>query len=248
VSRLNLSTIEQLADGLVKAAQRARVAVVGGEIAVLTDSIRNEYLWDADVVAVLERQKTLQSETIKPGDKILGLREHGFRSNGFTLLRKILQQQFGVRWTDKPYDNRRSWGEVALTPSLIYTPVIVDAVGAYGQMSRARLKGAAHITGGGIPGNLPRCLPHGLGAYIDVEPLEPMLKLQELGNVKDREAYRVWNMGVGMLIVTNDEEIFEIAQGHAVEAIEAGEVINEPKIVIQNRGLFQKERELVYEI
>ncbi len=248
VSRLDLHTIEQLADGLIQAAQRARVAVVGGEIAVLSDALRIEHLWDADVVAILERKKTLKKETIQPGDKIIGLCEHGFRSNGFTLIRKILREQFGPNWAHQPYDHKRTWGEVVLTPSVIYTPVLVDAVGPYGQNGQAKIKGAAHITGGGIPGNLPRCLPEGLGACIDVEPLEPMLKLQELGHVEDREAYRVWNMGVGMLIVTNDEKIFEIAQEHAVEAIEAGEVIDEPKIVIRNRGFFQKERELVYEI
>ncbi|OGF52873.1 MAG: phosphoribosylformylglycinamidine cyclo-ligase [Candidatus Fraserbacteria bacterium RBG_16_55_9] len=248
VSTLNLSTIEQLAAGLVQAAARARVAVVGGEIAVLSDSVRNEYLWDADVVAVLERKKALDKQAIQPGDKIVGLREHGFRSNGFTLIRKILQQRFGDDWIDKPYDNKRGWGEVVLTSSLIYTPVIVDAVGAYGQMSRAKLKGAAHVTGGGIPGNLPRCLPEGLGAHINVEPLEPMLKLQEVGHVEDWEAYRVWNMGVGMLIVTNDEKIFEIAREHDMEAVIAGEVIDEPRIFIQNRGFYQKERELHYEI
>ena len=248
VSMLNLSTIEQLADGLVQAAQRARVAVVGGEIAVLSDAIRTEYLWDADVVAVLERKKTLKKETIKPGDKIIGLRECGFRSNGFSLIRRILRQQFGAGWVHQAYDRKYSWGEVVLTPSVIYTPVIVDAVGAYGQKSRVRVKGAAHITGGGIPGNLPRCLPEGLGAHIDVEPLAAMLKLQELGNVEDREVYRVWNMGVGMLVITNDEKIFKLSREYDVEALAVGEVIEEPKIVIRNRGFFQKERELIYEI
>lgn len=248
VSTLHLETIEQLAEGLVQAAEKARVAVVGGEIAVLSDSVRTEYLWDADVVAVLERKKTLKKETIKPGDRIVGLRERGFRSNGFTLIRKILREQFGARWVDERHDARRSWGEIVLTPSVIYTPVLVDAVGPYGQDGQAEIKGAAHVTGGGIPGNLPRCLPQGLGAYVDVEPLEPMLKLQELGHVEDREAYRVWNMGVGMLIVTNEEKIFEIVRKYDMEALAVGEVIEEPKIVIQNRGFFQKERELIYEI
>lgn len=248
VSTLNLSTVEQLATGLVQAAARARVAVVGGEIAVLSDSIRNEYLWDADVVAVLERKKALKKETIKPGDKIIGLREHGFRSNGFTLIRTILREQFGPDWVHQPYDRKRDWGEVVLTPSIIYTPVIVDAVGAYGEKGKVKIKGAAHVTGGGIPGNLLRCLPEGLGANIDVEPLEPMLKLQELGHVDDREAYRVWNMGVGMLIVSNDEKILEIARDHHVEAVAVGEVIDKSKVIFQNRGFYQKEHELVYEI
>ncbi len=249
VSTLSLRTIEQLADGLVRAAERARVAVVGGEIAVLGERLRGEYIWDADALAVLERPKAFQKEAIQPGDRIVGLKERGFRSNGFSLIRKILKKCFGPRWIEEPYDAKRSWGEVALMPSVIYTPLLVDAVGAYGQKGRAKLKGAAHITGGGIPGNLPRCLPEGLGAYIDApSPFEPLLKLQELGNVDDREAYRVWNMGLGMLMVTNDERIFEIAYEHGVEALAVGEVIDEAKIIIKNQGHFKKEHELIYEI
>lgn len=247
VSRLDLGVIEQLAAGLVKAAERARVAVVGGEVAVL-DRLQGLYIWDADVVAILERKKELKRGAIKPGDHIIGLGEQGFRSNGFTLIRKILRGRFGPRWIEKPYDAKRIWGEVALTPSIIYTPVLVEAIGAYGQQARAKIKGAAHITGGGIGGNLPRCLPEGLGAYVDIEPLEPMLKLQELGGVDDREAYRVWNMGVGMLIVTNDNAIFQVAKEHNVEAFKAGEVIDEPKIIIENKGFFKKEKQLVYEV
>lgn len=246
-SKLDLGVIEQLASGLVKAAERARVAVVGGNVAVL-DRVQGLYLWDADVIAVLERKKELKKEAIRPGDKIIGLREQGFRSNGFTLIRKILRERYGPHWVDKPYDAQRSWGEVALTPSIIYTPILVEAVGAYGENGRAAIKGAAHITGGGIPGNLPRCLPKGLGAHVSVKPLEPMIHLQELGQVDDREAYQVWNMGVGMMIITNDEKIFELAREYQVEALEVGEVIPEPKVIIENRGFFQKERELVYEI
>ncbi len=248
VRSLNIDVIEQLARGLVKAARRARIAVVGGELAVLGDRVRGEYLWDADCLAVLERSKAFRRGEIQPGDRIVGLKERGFRSNGFSLLRKILGEHLGLGWAGVPYDPRRSWGEVALTPSVIYTPLVVDAVGAYGEPPRAEVKGAAHITGGGIPGNLPRCLPPGLGAYVDVEPLEPMLRLQELGDVPDEEAYRVWNMGVGMLLVTNDDAIFEIVREHGVEALEAGEVIPEPKIVLKNRGAFRKEKELIYAV
>ena len=248
VRSLDVDVIEQLARGLVEAAKQARVAVVGGELAVLGERVQGEYIWDADCLAVLERSKALRREAIKPGDRIVGLRERGFRSNGFSLIRKVLEKRFGPDWVHAPYDPTKTWGEVALTPSLIYTPVLVDAVGPYGETPRAEITGIAHITGGGIPGNLPRCLPPGLGAYLNVEPPEPMLRLQELGSVPDEEAYRVWNMGVGMLLVTNDDTIFEIARAHGVEAVDAGEVIPEPKIVLENRGAFRKEKELVYAI
>lgn len=248
VRSLKVNVVEQLARGLVEAARQARVAVVGGELAVLGERLRGEYLWDADCLAVLERSKAFRREEIRPGDRLVGLKERGFRSNGFSLIRKILEERFGPGWVEAPYDSKRSWGEVALTPSVIYTPLIVDAVGAYGEPPRAAIQGIAHITGGGMPGNLPRCLPPGLGARLTVEPLEPMLRLQELGNVPDEEAYRVWNMGVGMLVIADDDTIFEIAREHGVDAQEVGEVIAEPRIVIRNRGAFRKERELIYAI
>ncbi len=246
-----VEAVEQLARGLVEAAEQARVAVVGGELAVLGERVRGLYIWDADALAVLERSKAFRKDAIRPGDRLVALKERGFRSNGFSLIRKVLRERFGPDWAQKPYDSRTTWGEVALTPSIIYTPLLVEAVGPYGEPPKVAIKGVAHVTGGGIPGNLPRCLPPGLGARVDVEPLEPMLRLQELGAVPDEEAYRVWNMGVGMLLVTNDDAIFELARAHGVEAVEAGEVIPEPKIVIENRGAFRSRSEkeaLVYAI
>ncbi len=248
VSRLSLKTIEQLAEGLVAAAKRARIAVIGGEVAVLGDRINGEYIWDADVNAILEKKKILDKSSVKPGDRIIALREEGFRSNGFSLIRRILSKELGTQWPLAPYDKRRTWGKVALTPSVIYSPLIVDAVGGYGEAARAKIKGIAHITGSGIPGNLPRALPPSLGAFVDVEPLEPMLQLQEMGRVADREAYQTWNMGAGMLLICNDDAIFELADQHHVEAVVAGEIINKQKIIIRNHGFFQRGVELSYEI
>jgi len=246
VKRLRLELIEELAAGLVRAAAAARVAVVGGEIAELGDQLNTEYIWDADCLALLERGKGPRREAIRPGDRIVALRSSGFRSNGFSLIRHVLEKEFGPRWVERPYDSRRSWGEVVLTPSLIYTPLLVDLFGGVGEEPRAAVKGAAHITGGGIPGNLPRVLPQGLGAYVDIEPHEPMLRLQELGEVEDREAYRVWNMGAGFLLITNDDRVLELAEGHGIAAQVVGEVIGEPLIRIRNRGRFGEPEELVY--
>ena len=247
VRRLRLELVEQLASGLVGAAQAARVAVVGGEIAELGDQLNTEYIWDADCLAVLEQGKGPKRDAIKPGDRIVALRSAGFRSNGFSLIRRILKGKFGERWVDRPYDSKLSWGEVALTPSLIYTPLLVDLFGGYHEEPRAEVKGAAHITGGGVPGNLPRVLPQGLGAYIDLEPHEPMLRLQEFGCCDDREAYRVWNMGAGVLLITNDDQVFALAEEYGIEAREVGEVTREPVIRIKNRGYFGEPKELVYE-
>lgn len=248
VRDLDVDRIHELAEGLVRAAQRARVAVVGGEIAVLGKRIGGEYTWDADVIAVLERGKRLDPGNVRPGDPVIGLREEGFRSNGFSLIREVLERRHGPDWVHCEYDARRTWGEAALTPSVIYTPLIVDAVGPYGEGGKASIKAAAHITGGGIPGNLPRCLPKGLGARLDVLPPEPVLRLQELGGVPDEEAYRVWNMGVGMVVVTDDERLTQLAGDYGVKAEVIGEVTDEPRVRIENRGWFQEEGELRFEL
>jgi phosphoribosylformylglycinamidine cyclo-ligase len=248
VNTLKRDIIEPLAEGLVVAAKRARVAVVGGEIAVLGDRIRGEYIWDADVNGVLEVSKKLPKESIQPGDKIVALQERGFRSNGFSLIRHILNIAFGSNWVHESYNSNLSWGDVVLEPSIIYTPVIVDAIGGYREESRVEIKAVAHITGGGIPGNLPRALPVGMGAQLDISTPDVMRELQNLGQVSDSDAYQTWNMGAGMLVVCNGKELSEIAESHGVSAEVVGEIIGQPVLKIRNRGFFESTTELVYEI
>lgn len=245
----DLRITEQLANGMLEAARVARVAVVGGEIAELGDQLTCSYTWDADVIGLVEMHKRLTlKRDIQVGDRIVGFQHIGFRCNGYTLLRKVLAETFGKEWHKQPYDRQHTWGEIALIPSQIYTPVIVDAVGAYKEPAKVKIKGVAHITSGGIPGNLPRILPPKLGASVSVKPYEPMLALQEMGNVPDREAYMVWNMGVGMLVITNDDAIFELAKLYGVKAFIAGEVIKEPRIEIENHAFFKDEATLVFPI
>jgi len=243
VNALDPEIIRGLAKGMVKAAKDAGVAVVSGEIAELGTRVggcgRYNYNWGGTVLSIV--RKELSGRGVKPGNRIVALEEKGFRSNGISLVRKIMEQAYGPNWhTQKK--GARTLGDLALTPSRIY--------------SRAALKmfddakGIAHITGGGIPGKLGRLLAaKKLGAEI-ADPFPPcplMLHCQELGGVKDAEAYQAWNMGQGMLIITGrPEKIISIARDHGIEAKVAGKITAGPGLTITSRGYYSPGKPLSF--
>jgi phosphoribosylformylglycinamidine cyclo-ligase len=180
---------------------------------------------------------------IKPGDTLVGLREEGFRSNGLSLVRSILQKNWGENWHTQLL-NKKSLGELVLQPSRIYTRAVVEMVGGVNYPPRAKVHGVAHITGGGIPGKLGRILkPQKLGARIDnpFPPGEIVAYCQKIGEISDVEAYQTWNMGQGMIIVTPEpEKVIEVARNYRIKAKIIGEVTSTPGITIKSEGVFQK--------
>ncbi len=228
VNKVDDKKIGPLMEGLEKAALQHKIVVPGGEIAELGEMV-NGYVWNATAVGILEKSKIITGENIKPGDKIIGLKSDGLRSNGFSLVRFILKEKFGEDWSHEKYDDKKTWGEAVLTPSRIYCSAIMDMHGRYKEEPKVGLKGVVHVTGGGIPGNLKRILKKsGLGANINnlPKPHEVMAKLMELGNVETQEAYKTWNMGVGMILISNDtDRIQEICKSHNIESQILGEVI-----------------------
>ncbi len=232
-NKLDEKTVSQMMEGLEKACLEHKIVVPGGEIAELGNMV-NGYSWNATAVGIVEKHKLINGEKIKPGDRLIGLRSPGFRSNGFSLIRHILTEKFGENWPAEKYDDIRTWGEVTLIPSMIFCSAILAMHGRYRQPAQVELKGVVHITGGGIPGNLPRILKKtGYGAKIDKlpEPDDAMKKLIEFGSVSREEAFKTWNMGVGMILVSNDvDKVIEIAATHGIEAMEIGEITKEPGI------------------
>lgn len=243
VDFLDASVVDQLMQGLYEAAKVARVTIIGGEIAELGPRINGfgegmHFNWAATGVAILpEGKDVIDGQKVETGDKIIALKSRGFRSNGFSLLRKIMQQKFGDDWHNTRYDNEKSWGEVLLTPSLIYTPLVVDLIKA-----DFDIHGIAHITGGGIGDNLQRVLKvRGLGAELNdiFEPLDFMLKVQQLGQVPEEQAYRLWNMGNGMLMIVRAaqaEDLVQFAQQRNYQAKIAGTVQSNPQILLHSKG------------
>lgn len=196
------------------------------------------YNWGAAVIWFAHKDRLLSGKNIRPGDTIVSLREHGFRSNGISLVRKILTDTYGINWHES--EKGRQLGQLTLLPSRIYTRAIVEMTGGYEGEPMTKVHGIAHITGGGIPGKLERALkPASLGADI-TDPFPPpmaMAALQELGGVSDEEAYRSWNMGNGMLIITPDPEgAIAVAGKHSIEARVAGTVTKVPGIRIASKG------------
>ncbi|HOL22425.1 MAG TPA: AIR synthase-related protein [bacterium] len=243
VNKLSLKVIKELSEGMVKAAKEAGVTVVSGEIAELGNRIsgygRYNYNWAGTVLSVL--RKEMRPERIKKGQVVIALEEKGFRSNGISLVRKVLGEACGDNWHRKKI-NGRILGEMVLTPSRIYTPAVLDMLDF--------AEGITHITGGGIPEKLGRLLSViGVGADITdlFTPPEVMLICQKLGRVNDKEAYKVWNMGQGMLIITDSpEKVVSIAKRYKIKAKIAGEITEKKGIRLVSKGYYRKGNVLFY--
>lgn len=237
VNRVDEKIVTELMKGLEEAALEHKIVIPGGEIAELGRAL-NGYVWNATAVGIVEKHKLINGSTIKAGDKIIGLSCNGMRSNGLSLARHILKEKFGENWATEKFDETQTWGEVLLTPSKIFASAILEMHGRYKEQAKAEIKGIAHITGGGIPGNLPRTLKKtGLGAdlYNLPAPHPMMSKLIEIGNVSKEEAYKTWNMGVGMMIISNDvETILNICGENEINAQIIGEIIEGGEILIKD--------------
>ena len=250
----NIDYVRQLAEGYIAAAKEANVAVVNGEVAELGSRVNGfgnfNYNWGASIVWFANRERLFTGREIKSGDKIVGLREDGFRSNGLSLVRKIMQKNYGDQWHTQDREGKndvnRTMAREILTPSRIYSGALVDLFGGYDLSiePKAEIHGVAHITGGGLPGKLGRILrPSGLGAVID-NPFSPsniMNYVQGIGEVSDVEAYKTWNMGQGMAVITPEpEKVMSVARNYGIESKQIGRVTGSKGIHIYNKGVFSK--------
>lgn len=238
VNQLDRAIINDLMRGLAEACTFAGMSISGGEIAELGDRIggygpRMHFNWCSTAIGVLPQQleQPFDGTAVKAGQTVIALKSRGFRSNGFSLIRRVMRATYGDAWHNEAYDEVQTWGEALLMPSLIYTPLINRLI-----QSNIRLAGIAHITGGGIADNFSRVLkPHHLGTELDqlFEPLPVMQRLMELGNVAPKDAYLYWNMGNGMLLVADNDQvagILEQAHGLDYQAQVAGTITATPHI------------------
>ncbi len=240
--------LRQLAYGYVAAACLAKVAVVNGEVAELGDRVGGygtfNYNWGASILWMAHKDRILTGHQIQSGNTLIGLTEHGFRSNGITDVRKAMLQEYGDDWHNRI---DRSLGDTALgrqvqAPSIIYSGFMSELTGGYDIKKEplANVTGVAHITGGGMPSKLGRMLePSGLGVEISdpVEPPKIMLKMQEIREFDDRAAYGKWHMGSGMVIATSEpEKVLAAAEQYGVDAKEIGVVTQNPGVRIRNMG------------
>ena len=198
--------LEQIVKGISDGCVEGDTALLGGETAIMPDLYAAEdYDLAGFAVGVVERKKLIDGHLISEGDVVLGLASSGLHSNGFSLVRKIIRDA-GFKWHDAPGPlGGQSLGDVCLTPTRIYTPVI-RAIQSHYRVKQV-LHGLAHISGGGIQENLDRILPPNVDAEIDPATWEvPAIFrwLQETGAVETSEMRRVFNMGIGMIAVVSD--------------------------------------------
>lgn len=245
------TAVRQLAQGYVEAASAAGVVVVNGEVAELGDRVGGygefNYNWGATVLWFAHKDRILTGHQIQPGDSLVGLAEHGFRSNGITDVRKAMLEHYGPAWQDVVVRElgELSLGKLVQKPSIIYSRFVSELTGGYNieKEPKAAVTGVAHITGGGQPSKLGRMLePSGLGVTID-DPIRPpriMTAVQKLREFPDEKAYGKWHMGAGMVIATPEpEKVLAEANNHGLTARAIGQVTDEPGIRIKNRGAVQ---------
>ncbi len=195
--------VEQLMDGMSRACRKAACALIGGETAELPGLYApGDYDLAGFIVGVVERKKLLTGKNVKPGDLLLALPSAGLHTNGYSLARKIVFETAGLKPAAYVPEVGNKIGAELLKPHLCYAPAL------QGILARGWVSALAHITGGGIPGNLPRVLPAGVRAQIDLSswPVPPIFRfLAKIGKIESEELLRTFNLGVGMILVVPPE-------------------------------------------
>jgi phosphoribosylformylglycinamidine cyclo-ligase len=211
--------------GVHEGCRQAGCVLIGGETAEHAGVMPREELDLAGfAVGVVEQGTQLGPERVRAGDAVVGLPSPGLRSNGYTLARHVLLESAGLELSDPAWAGaQHSLADELLRPSVIYTPAVLALRAALGDALHA----CAHITGGGIVGNLPRALPAHLGAVLDRSTWEEprvFKEIQRLGWVAEDEMDRVFNRGVGMALV--------LSAGSAGDALRALDQAGQPASVI----------------
>jgi phosphoribosylformylglycinamidine cyclo-ligase len=197
--------LEAIVSGISDGCVESDMALVGGETAIMPDMYQaQDYDLAGFCVGVVERQKILDGSTISPGDTVIGVESSGLHSNGYSLVRKIVFDVAKLDVSDVVESLGATVGEVLLKPTTIYARPVRGVLAHY--KVKSVVHGVAHITGGGLFENLERILPSGIGVTIDrgswtVPLVFPWLQL--LGGVDEDEMFRVFNMGVGLVLVVS---------------------------------------------
>jgi phosphoribosylformylglycinamidine cyclo-ligase len=199
VGRVDPDRVAAIVAGVAEGCRRARCALLGGETAEHPDAMGPDaYDLAGFALGVVDRDRVLGPDRVAAGDVLLGLASSGLHANGFSLARRVLARA-GIGFERDLPDLGAPVGEALLTPTRIYAPALVDLLA-----TGTEVHALCHITGGGLPGNLPRCLPPGLTAQVDRGSWEPppiFQVLADLGPVEDEELARATNLGVGMVVV-----------------------------------------------
>ncbi len=220
--------IEQIVAGVAEGCRQANCGLIGGETAEMPGMYSDgEYDIAGFTCGVVEKSKLIDGEKVAIGDILLGIPSTGVHSNGFSLVRYIIENaNLDLKTIYPELDETKSLGEVLLTPTKIYIRSVLDVI------NNVNVHGVAHITGGGFDENIPRILKSGQGIDI-VEanvPVLPIFKfLEKHGNVNHREMFNIFNMGVGMVLAVDSSDVAkikEILATHNEKCYEIGVITN----------------------
>ena len=226
VGRVDPERVAAIVAGVAEGCRLARCALLGGETAEHPDAMAPDaYDLAGFALGMVERDRLLGPDRVAAGDVLLALASSGLHANGFSLARQVLARA-GVGYDQHLSELGTRVGEALLTPTRIYAPHLVDLLAG-----GVEVHGLCHVTGGGLPGNLPRCLPPGLTARVDRTSWEvpPIFRvLADLGPVEDEELARATNLGVGMVVVLPPAEADRAARflaGREIPSWVMGEVV-----------------------
>ena len=218
--------VAQIVSGVAEGCIQSEAALVGGETAEMPGFYPvDEYDLAGFAVGVVDKSKVLKKETVAEGDVIIGLPSSGVHSNGFSLVRKVLDVENEDIKTPLEELGGKSIGETLLTPTKIYVKPMVKL------FEEVTVKSVAHITGGGFYENIPRSLPKGYGVKIKRENIRvlPIFDLiAKRGNIPERDMFNTFNMGVGMTVIVAKEDVektLEVLKANGEDAYVLGEVV-----------------------
>ncbi|WP_078429301.1 phosphoribosylformylglycinamidine cyclo-ligase [Alkalihalobacterium alkalinitrilicum] len=202
--------IEAIVKGIADGCEQAGCAIVGGETAEMPGMYsEEEYDLAGFAVGIGEKSELITGNDIEEGDVIIGIASNGLHSNGFSLVRKVLLDQAKLSLQEEIPSLGRALGDELLQPTRIYVKPLLQI------MKEFKVKGLAHITGGGFYENIPRMLPDGVGAHIDFGswPIHAIFELiQNKGDISSKDMFSTFNMGIGMAVVVSEDELQPVLQ------------------------------------
>lgn len=226
IGRLEPGVVEALVEGIARGCRANGCALLGGETAEMPDFYPpGEYDLAGTIVGVVEEDRIIDGSRIRPGDAIVALASSGLHTNGYSLARRVVFERMGLGPDDPFPEENGSVADVLLRVHRSYLPALRAPI------TRGLIHGLAHVTGGGIVENVPRVLPKGCGARVDLGSWEvPTVfrVLREAGAVGRDEMFRVFNMGIGMVAFVSPQSVDGVlseATAQGVRAWVAGEVI-----------------------
>jgi phosphoribosylformylglycinamidine cyclo-ligase len=239
--KLDVDVGEAVVRGIADGCKLAGCALLGGETAELPGMYApGEYDLAGFAVGVVERAKMIDGKRIAQGDAVIAVASSGLHSNGYSLARRVLEGEMKLSMKDTVPDLGTTVGEALLAPTRIYAKAVTQLLVACGD----DVHGLSHITGGGLPGNLPRVIPEGLGARVNLGAYErpPIFRVIERGGpVEEGEMRRTFNLGVGLVAIVAEpaaQRTLDALAAAGERAFRFGEIVPVGDVPFEERVLF----------